>query len=102
MSDLVERLNEYAGDWRMRAASNELVLVAASEIDRLRRDVASVLEEAIEWRDRLTEEKANSALLTLACKGALGHLTGNMDGDMDLGDPIEMLRSAVAKTEGRQ
>lgn len=35
-----------------------------------------------------------------ACRCALGHLTGNMDGDMDLGDPLKMLRSAIAKAEG--
>jgi len=32
-----------------------------------------------------------------ACRCALGHLTGNMDGDMDLGDPVEMLRTALSK-----
>lgn len=33
-----------------------------------------------------------------ACLCALGHMTGNMDGDMDLGEPVEMLRAAIAKT----
>lgn len=37
-----------------------------------------------------------------ACRCALGQLTGNMDGDMDLGDPCEMLRAAIAKAEGHQ
>lgn len=36
-----------------------------------------------------------------AARCALGYLTGNMDGDMDLGDPREMLRAAIAKAEGR-
>lgn len=35
-----------------------------------------------------------------ACRCALGHLTGNMDGDMDLGDPVEKLRAAISKAEG--
>lgn len=39
--------------------------------------------------------------LLSAAKCALGHLTGNMDGDMDLGDPVSMLREAIAKAEGR-
>ncbi|NOV17849.1 hypothetical protein E5S70_17500 [Ensifer adhaerens] len=39
---------------------------------------------------------AHDALLE-ACRCALGHLTGNMDGDMDLGDPVELLRAAVSK-----
>lgn len=38
------------------------------------------------------EEESNIiAELIAACRCALGHLTGNMDGDMDLGDPIEIL-----------
>jgi hypothetical protein len=35
-----------------------------------------------------------------ACRCALGQLTGNMDGDMDIGDPVELLRAAIAKAEG--
>ena len=37
--------------------------------------------------------------LFIAARCALGHLTGNMDGDMDLGDPIELLRASVSKVE---
>lgn len=32
-----------------------------------------------------------------ACISALGHLTGNMDGDMELDNPVERLRAAIAK-----
>lgn len=35
--------------------------------------------------------------LVEACRCALGHLTGNMDGDMDLGDPAELLRAALSR-----
>ncbi len=35
-----------------------------------------------------------------ACRCALGQLTGNMDGDMDIGNPVELLRAAIAKAEG--
>lgn len=37
--------------------------------------------------------------LVSAARCALGYLTGNMDGDMDLGDPVEMLRTAIAQVE---
>lgn len=43
---------------------------------------------------------AASPELLAACRCALGHLTGNMDGDMDLGDPVDMLRAALSKAEG--
>ncbi|MCV9940884.1 hypothetical protein OIU35_31425 [Boseaceae bacterium BT-24-1] len=39
--------------------------------------------------------ETEAAGLRKAAKCALGHLTGNMDGDMDLGDPVEMLRAAL-------
>jgi len=32
-----------------------------------------------------------------AARCALGYLTGNMDGDMDIGNPVELLRAAIAK-----
>lgn len=44
-------------------------------------------------RDALIER------LVKAATCALGHLTGNMDGDMDLGDPVEMLRAALSLPE---
>lgn len=44
---------------------------------------------------------AASPDLLEAAMCALGHLTGNMDGNMDLGDPRDMLRAAIAKAEGR-
>jgi hypothetical protein len=41
--------------------------------------------------------------LRKAAECALGHLTGNMDGDWSHGDPVEMLRAALAPaTEGRK
>lgn len=45
----------------------------------------------------LREIEGVSDYLLSACRCALGHLTGNMDGDMDLGDPVEMLRAAISK-----
>jgi len=57
--------------------------------------------------DAFRPSEANARLIAAApelleaAKCALGHLTGNMDGDMDLGDPLEMLRAAIAKAEGR-
>lgn len=54
--------------------------------------------------DAVWEAKAIASLvpdLVAAASCALGLLTGNMDGDMDLGDPVEMLRAAIAKTTPR-
>lgn len=53
-----------------------------------------------EQNDAVWSAKALAGLvpdLVAAAKCALGALTGNMDGDMDLGDPVEMLRAALAK-----
>ena len=51
--------------------------------------------------------KANARLIAAAPElleaaiCALGQLTGNMDGNADLGEPREMLRAAIAKAEGK-
>lgn len=41
------------------------------------------------------QERAERLLKAVEC--ALGYLTGNMDGDMDLGDPVEMLRASISE-----
>ena len=38
--------------------------------------------------------------LLKAAQCALGHLTGNMDGDWEAGDPAAMLRAAIDKATG--
>jgi len=54
----------------------------------------------------MDEANANARLISAspdllsAARCALGYMTGNMDGDMELGNPIEMLRSAIAKADG--
>jgi hypothetical protein len=40
--------------------------------------------------------------LLKAAKCALGHLTGNMDGDMEIGEPRELLRQAIAAFEQKE
>lgn len=50
----------------------------------------------------IVAERETASDLLNAARCALGHLTGNMDGDMDLGDPIELLRASIAKAEGNQ
>lgn len=52
-------------------------------------EVSPVLASTREERDRMRE----------ACSCALGHLTGNMDGDIELGDPVELLRAALNPVE---
>jgi hypothetical protein len=42
--DLIERLRNYAKDWRDRAASKEIVEEAAAEIERLRVLVEQIKE----------------------------------------------------------
>lgn len=45
MSDLVERLRDYAKDWRTRARSKDIVDEAADELTRLRSDVERLTRE---------------------------------------------------------
>lgn len=44
---------------------------------------------------RQLAEQRDELLTAAVC--VLGHMTGNMDGNMDLGDPVEMLRCAIDK-----
>lgn len=53
------------------------------------------------------EREANARLIAAApdlldaCRVALGHFTGGMDGDWRDCDPSELLRAALAKVEGK-
>ena len=51
--------------------------------------------------EEIKRPKGASPDLLIAARCALGHLTGNMDGDMDLGNPVDLLRASIATAEGQ-
>jgi hypothetical protein len=61
MTDIVERLREYASDWRIRTGSVNVVEEAAAEITSLRTALATARKEAddrLEIFDRVVNNKA--------------------------------------------
>lgn len=66
--------------------SNGMVIPVADVFGENRKDDARLIAAAPD--------------LLKACSCALGWVTGNMDGDADLGDAIELIREAIAKAEG--
>jgi N-acetylglucosamine kinase-like BadF-type ATPase len=53
--DLIERLRNYAKDWRDRAASKEIVEEAAAEIERLLRRLEAAEARELVLREALVE-----------------------------------------------
>lgn len=86
------------GPWRLTSDAGHPANARVTSTQR--RHVAKVYASSLA-EDPICEANARlisaSPDLYAAAKCALGVLTGNMDGDMDLGDPVEMLRAAIHK-----
>jgi hypothetical protein len=92
------------GPWRIDDKTGAVVAdypTGHDGLDNLEYYGGHLVCESIRWGDN-RKIIASAPELLDAVKCALGYLTGNMDGSMDLGDPVEMLRAAIAKATGEK
>lgn len=89
------RMELSMSDWSRICSTIRAALTAPEQIDAL----YGIIESQKQTHDALI--KMNKELLD-ACKVALGHMTGGMDGDWRDCDPIILLRDTIYRAEAQK